>query len=88
MQRITPFLWFGHEAEEAAKYYVSIFPNSRIARQCGWLKDKYGLSWQVVPTEMVALLSDADSAKSQRAFSAMMQMKKLDIDALKRAYAG
>lgn len=162
MQRITPFLWFDHEAEQAAKHYVAIFPNSRIvkiarygeagkevhgrapgsvmtvdfelegqafmalnggpvfkfneavslmvhcatqkdvdyywdklgaggdpqARQCGWLKDKFGLSWQVVPTEMLALMSEPDSPASQRAFAAMMQMKKLDLDAIKRAYAG
>ena len=162
MKRITPFLWFDHEAEQAAKHYVSIFPNSRIvkvarygeagkevhgratgsvmtvefdldaerfmalnggplfkfnesvsfmvhcatqkdvdyywdklgaggdpkARQCGWLKDKFGLSWQVVPTEMLAMLDDPGSPKSQRAFKAMMGMKKLDLEALRRAYAG
>jgi predicted 3-demethylubiquinone-9 3-methyltransferase (glyoxalase superfamily) len=162
MQRITPFLWFDHQAEQAAKFYTGVFPNSRIvkmahygaagrevhgrapgsvmtvefeldgqgftalnagpmfkfneavsfvvqcatqkdidyywdklgeggdaeARQCGWLKDRFGLSWQVVPTQMVALLGDPESANSQRAFAAMMQMKKLDIEALKRAYAG
>jgi predicted 3-demethylubiquinone-9 3-methyltransferase (glyoxalase superfamily) len=162
MQRITPFLWFDHEAEQAAKFYTGIFPSSRIvkiarygeagkevhgrapgsvmtvefeldgqrftalnggpvfkfnaavsfvvqcatqkdvdsywdklgeggdpdARQCGWLKDKFGLSWQVVPTEMIELLAEPESPKSQRAFAAMMQMKKLDIEALKRAYAG
>ena len=162
MQRITPFLWFDHQAEPAAKFYTGIFPNSRIvqvarygaagqdvhgrapgsvmtvefeldgqrftalnggplfkfnesisfvvhcatqkdvdyywdklgaggdpkARQCGWLKDKFGLSWQVVPTEMLAMLDDPGSPKSQRAFKAMMGMKKLDLEALRRAYAG
>jgi predicted 3-demethylubiquinone-9 3-methyltransferase (glyoxalase superfamily) len=162
MQRITPFLWFDHEAEQAAKLYTGIFPNSRIvkitrygeagkevhgrapgsvmtvefeldgqrftalnggpvfkfneavsfvvncttqedvdyywdklgeggdpdARQCGWLKDRYGLAWQVVPAEIMALLSEPESPRSQRAFAAMMRMKKLDIEALKRAYAG
>ncbi len=58
------------------------------AQQCGWLKDKYGVSWQLVPNVLADLVSDPDSAKSQRAFSAMMQMKKLDIAALKQAYAG
>ena len=58
------------------------------AQVCGWLKDKYGLSWQVVPTAAHKLLSDPKSKKSQRAFAAMMQMKKLDIAALKRAYEG
>jgi predicted 3-demethylubiquinone-9 3-methyltransferase (glyoxalase superfamily) len=58
------------------------------AQVCGWLKDKYGLSWQVVPAEASKLLSDPKSKKSQRAFAAMMQMKKMDIAALKRAYDG
>ena len=58
------------------------------AQQCGWLKDKFGASWQVVPTAMQELLGDPDDAKSQRAFAAMIKMKKLDIAELKRAYAG
>ena len=58
------------------------------AQQCGWLKDKYGLSWQVVPIELVDMVADHTSEKSQRAMTAMLQMKKLDIAALKRAYAG
>ena len=58
------------------------------AQQCGWLKDKFGVSWQVVPTVLQELVSDPDSAKSQRAFQAMLQMKKLDIAGLQRAYAG
>ena len=58
------------------------------AQQCGWLKDKYGVSWQVVPRILAKLLSDADSEKSQRTMQALLRMKKLDIDALKRAYAG
>src|SRR5437762_3958507 len=56
------------------------------AQQCGWLKDKYGVSWQVVPTVLLEMVSDPNSKKSQRAFEAMLQMKKLDIDKLKRAY--
>ena len=58
------------------------------AQQCGWLKDRHGLSWQVVPSTLIEMLSDEKSEKSQRAFSAMLGMKKLDIAALKRAYAG
>lgn len=58
------------------------------AQQCGWLKDKYGLSWQVVPAVLVEMLMDPDVEKSQRVMAAMLQMKKIDIDALKRAYAG
>lgn len=58
------------------------------AQVCGWLKDKFGLSWQVVPTEMADLFKDSASAGAQRAMNAMLQMKKLDIGELKRAYAG
>jgi predicted 3-demethylubiquinone-9 3-methyltransferase (glyoxalase superfamily) len=54
--------------------------------QCGWLKDKYGLSWQVVPTVLPELLSDPDPVKAQRVMAAMLQMKKIDIDSLRRAY--
>ena len=162
IQRLTPCLWFDDQAEEAARYYVGIFKNSRIgnigryseagqevhgkppgsvmtvdfeldgqtftalnggphfkfneavsfqincetqdeiddyweklseggdekAQVCGWLKDKYGLSWQVVPTEMAGLFKDSQSAGAQRAMNAMLQMKKLDIAELKRAHAG
>jgi predicted 3-demethylubiquinone-9 3-methyltransferase (glyoxalase superfamily) len=161
-QRITPCLWFDHQAEEAANYYVSIFPNSRItattrypsagqeihqqkagsvmvvafeldghtftalnggplftfneavslqvncdsqkeidyywdklgaggdpkAQQCGWLKDRYGLSWQVVPRGMEEMLKSPESAGANRAMGAMMQMKKIDMAALERAFAG
>ncbi len=58
------------------------------AQQCGWLKDKYGLSWQVVPTGMVEMLNDPDQEKSDRAMEAMLKMKKLDIAELKRAFEG
>ncbi|HEX7718216.1 MAG TPA: VOC family protein, partial [Woeseiaceae bacterium] len=58
------------------------------AQQCGWLKDKYGLSWQVIPTEVLELIKDPDSAKAQRATKAMFRMKKLDVAALQRAYDG
>ncbi len=158
MQRITPFLWFNNQAEEAAKYHVSIFKNSKILEvarygeagakasgrpkgsvmtvkfqlegqefvalnggphfkiteaisfvvickiqqevdqywaklskggeeiQCGWLKDKYGVSWQIVPSILGKLLGDKDRAKSERVGRAIMQMVKLDIKTLKQAY--
>jgi predicted 3-demethylubiquinone-9 3-methyltransferase (glyoxalase superfamily) len=154
IQKITPFLWFDQQAEEAAAFYVSVFPNSKILKvvrygdagpgpsgsamtvefqlegqtfvalnggplfkfteaisfvvncqtqeevdtywekltaggsdvQCGWLKDKFGLSWQVVPTVLSQLLSDPDPEKSQRVMKALMAMKRLDIRELKRAF--
>ena len=58
------------------------------AQQCGWLKDKFGLSWQIVPNILSELLNDPDSLKSQRTFAAMLQMKNLDIEGLQRAFAG
>jgi|SRR5919204_2483473 predicted 3-demethylubiquinone-9 3-methyltransferase (glyoxalase superfamily) len=154
MQKITPFLWFNNNAEEAARFYTSIFKNSKILEiarygdagpgpkgsvmivrfqlagqeftalnggpqfkfneacsfvvncdtqqeideywskltagggaesQCGWLKDKFGLSWQVVPAELGKLLSDKDPEKTNRVMQAVLQMKKLDIATLKRA---
>ena len=162
IQRIAPCLWFDDQAEEAARFYTSIFKNSRIvetgryseagheyhhkpagavmivvfeldgqqftalnggpqfhfteaislqvncetqeevdyyweklseggdenAQQCGWLKDKYGLSWQVVPTIISELLGDHTSEKSKRAMNALLQMKKPDIEQMKRAYEG
>jgi hypothetical protein len=57
------------------------------AQQCGWLKDKFGVSWQVVPSILIAMLNDHDPAKSQRTMQAVLQMKRIDIDKLKRAYA-
>jgi predicted 3-demethylubiquinone-9 3-methyltransferase (glyoxalase superfamily) len=154
MQKITPFLWFDNQAEEAMKFYVSIFRNSKVLNvvrygdagpgpkgtvmtakflldgqefvalnggpvfmftpaisfvvncetqeevdelwskltaggeegQCAWLKDKYGVSWQIVPIALVQLLSDPDPVKSRRVMAAMMQMKKIDIAGLKCAY--
>ena len=156
MQKISPFLWFDSNAEEAANFYVSIFKDSKILKiarygeagpgpagsvmvvnfqiegqdfialnggplfkfteaisfvincqtqeevdhywnkltagggqesQCGWLKDKYGLSWQVTPTILGELLADKDQKKAQRVMQAMLQMKKIDTAALKRAAA-
>jgi predicted 3-demethylubiquinone-9 3-methyltransferase (glyoxalase superfamily) len=161
-QHITPCLWFDDQGEEAARFYVGIFPNSRItaitryseagfeihhrpagsvmtvqfeldghtftalnggpaftfneavsfqvncadqqeidyyweklsaggdpsAQVCGWLKDRFGLSWQIIPTEMDEMFTDENSPGAQRAMEAMLKMKKLDIAELRRAYAG
>jgi predicted 3-demethylubiquinone-9 3-methyltransferase (glyoxalase superfamily) len=160
LQRITPCLWFDSQAEEAARFYTSIFPDSKIgkitrygsagyevhrrpagsvmtvsfelngqpftalnggpvfkfneaisfaivcetqeqidhywtklseggdpkAQQCGWLKDKYGVSWQVDAAPLHRMLSDPDTEKSGRVMNAMLQMKKMDIAALERVY--
>jgi predicted 3-demethylubiquinone-9 3-methyltransferase (glyoxalase superfamily) len=157
MSNITPFLWFDHQAEEAAKFYCSVFKDSKLGKathysegmpmpkgtvltiqfelngqsftalnggpmfrfnesvsfvvscndqaeidyywdklsssggapgQCGWLKDKYGLSWQVVPNSLGELLSSSDPAAAARALQALMKMQKLDLAALERAKAG
>jgi predicted 3-demethylubiquinone-9 3-methyltransferase (glyoxalase superfamily) len=154
-QKITTFLWFDNNAEEAMNFYVSIFKNSKILSltrygdagpgpkgtvmtgsfqlegqefvalnggphfkfseaislvvhcenqeevdhfwskltagggspsQCGWLKDKFGLSWQIVPNAMIEMLSDKDPAKSKRVMEAMLQMTKIDISKLQKAY--
>ena len=159
-QKVTTFLWFDSQAEEAAKYYVSIFKDSRIVGttrydeagsqaagrpkgsvmtvefeldgqrftalnggplfkfteaislvvhcqnqqevdhfweklsaggeevQCGWLKDRYGLSWQVTPDVLLEMLQSKDAEKSKRAMAAMLTMKKLDLGALQKAYDG
>jgi predicted 3-demethylubiquinone-9 3-methyltransferase (glyoxalase superfamily) len=78
------------ETQEEADYYWDKLSQGgdQKAQQCGWLKDKYGLSWQVVPGVLPEMLTDSDSEKSARVMNAMLQMKKLDIDELKRAYAG
>ena len=158
MQKITPCLWFDHQAEEAVKFYTSIFKSSKIGDitrygkegyeihgreagtvmtvefeiegqkfvalnggpvfkfneaisfqvhcktqeevdyyweklseggetgQCGWLKDKYGVSWQIDPTVLSEMLQDKDVRKSERVMKALLQMQKLDINKLKRAY--
>jgi predicted 3-demethylubiquinone-9 3-methyltransferase (glyoxalase superfamily) len=154
MQKITPFLWFDNNAEEAMNFYTSVFKNSKIGKvtrypegspgpagtvmtgsiqlegqeflllnggplfkfteaisfvvncetqdevdhywnkltadggqevQCGWLKDKFGLSWQIVPTILPKLLADEDKNKSKKVMEAMLKMKKIDIAALQRA---
>jgi len=157
MQKITPFLWYSREAEEAARFYASVFPDSRVKRvttlpsespsgppgsvkivefvlfgqdfvamsagpldpfnhavsfvvdcedqreldrywnalldggtpeQCGWLKDRYGLSWQIVPAVLGRMMADPDRAKAKRASDAMMKMVKIDIAALDAAFTG
>ena len=154
MQKITPFLWFDKEARQAARFYTSIFKDSKIKgndtfsdtpsgavdvvaielmgqefvlmsagpqfkfneaisfvvncetqeevdyfwgkltadggqeSQCGWLKDKFGRSWQVVPTLLGRLLQDKDPEKAGRAMQAMLKMRKIDIAALQKAHAG
>ena len=161
MQKITPFLWFDNQGEEAAKFYTSVFKNSKIGRilrydevsakaagrpagsvltvefeiegqkftalnggpqfkfnesvsfvvecktqeevdyfweklsagggqesECGWLKDKFGLSWQVTPTVLIDMLNDNDPKKAGRVMKAMMQMQKIEINKLNAAYAG
>jgi predicted 3-demethylubiquinone-9 3-methyltransferase (glyoxalase superfamily) len=154
MQKITPFLWFNNNAEEAVNFYISIFKNSKIVNisrygeagpgpkgtvmsatfelngqefmalnggphfsfspaislfvkcetqqevdefweklsaggkkeRCGWLTDKYGLSWQIIPNALGRMLQDKDPEKSRRVMKAMLQMDKINIDGLKQAY--
>lgn len=155
MQKIVPFLWFDGKAEEAAKFYVSIFKNSKMGtirrygdagpgpkgsamsaefqlegqnfialnggpqfsftpaisffvncdtqqevdelweklsaggkpNRCGWLQDKFGLSWQIIPTALGKLMGDSDPKRAGRVMQAMLQMNKIDIDGLQRAHA-
>ena len=78
------------ETQEEVDYYWEKLSagGDKEAQQCGWLKDRYGVSWQVVPVALIDMVGDAESAKSQRAMKAMLQMKKIDIAALRRAYDG
>ncbi len=78
------------ETQEEVDYYWDKLSEGgdEKAKQCGWLKDKYGASWQIVPTVLPAMISDPDLEKSQRVFTAMLKMQKIDIEELKRAYAG
>jgi len=111
-QKITPFLWYNNNAEEAVNFYISVFKNSKIIsqtpygdegpgpvdelweilsedgekQQCGWLKDKFGLSWQIVPTILGEMLNDKDSMKANKVMKAMLKMDKLDIETLMHAY--
>ena len=156
MNKITPFLWFNGNAEEAMNFYVSIFKNSKVGRvsrygeagpgpkgsvmsctftlngqeffalnggpqyqftpaisffvdcetqkevdelweklsaggskdRCGWLRDKFGLSWQIIPSALGRMLNDKDPARANRVMNAMLQMQKIDIAGLQRAYDG
>jgi predicted 3-demethylubiquinone-9 3-methyltransferase (glyoxalase superfamily) len=78
------------ETQEEVDYYWEKLSagGDEKAQQCGWLKDKYGVSWQTVPQILVEMLNDTDTGKSQRAMTALLKMKKLDIDELRRAFAG
>ena len=78
------------ETQEEVDYYWEKLSagGDEKAQQCGWLKDKYGVSWQVVPRVLIEMINDSNYEKSQRTMAAMLQMKKIDIDELKRAYAG
>jgi len=74
--------------EEVDDYWEKLAGDGGSAQRCGWLKDKYGLSWQIIPTVLPALLKDKDRAKANRVMAAMLKMGKLDIAALERAYQG
>ena len=74
--------------QEEVDYFWEKLSEDGQEVQCGWLKDKYGLSWQVVPTILIEFLQDKDPVKAQRVMKAMMQMKKIEIEPLKRAYDG
>lgn len=73
---------------EVDYYWDTLTQNGGQEQPCGWLKDKYGLSWQVVPTQLIAMLKDPDAAKAGRAMAAMMKMKKIDITTVEAAFAG
>lgn len=73
---------------EIDEYWNKLTADGGVSSQCGWLKDKYGLSWQIVPSELGVLLGDPDRAKGQRAMEAMLQMTKIDLARLRRAHAG
>jgi predicted 3-demethylubiquinone-9 3-methyltransferase (glyoxalase superfamily) len=97
--KTTVCLWFNHTAEEAANFYARTFPGSLIGTvhrapgdypngkesQCGWCKDKWGLSWQITPVALTAAMSDPDPAVRKRVFSAMMGMKRIDVAAIAAA---
>lgn len=118
MAKITPCLWFDGNAEEAANFYVTLLPDSRVnnvARsfvidcadqaevdrlwdvliadggspsQCAWLKDRFGVSWQIVPRQLGEMLGDPDREGAGRAMEAMLQMTKIDVAAMRRAFDG
>lgn len=90
-RRIVPHLWFDRRAEEASPFYTSLFENSGgdpEARQCGWLKDRFGVSWQVCPTVLREMTRDPNPEKVARVTRAFMPMEKLDVATLEEACAG
>ena len=104
MKKITPFLWFDDQAEQAMKFYVSIFKNSKILEvtpglwaklsagageesSCGWVKDRFGLWWQIIPEAFPRLMGDTDPVRAKRVVDAMLKMKKIEVAELERAYA-
>lgn len=86
-QKITTFLWFDDDAEEAIAHHQAIFGGGTTVA-CGWLKDHFGVSWQVAPRRLVELLADPDRSRAARTMQAMMTMLKIDIAALERAADG
>ncbi|WP_067461382.1 VOC family protein [Actinomadura macra] len=82
------FQIFCADQDEVDYYWDRLIADGGQESDCSWLKDKYGLSWQVIPTEMMEMISDSDPAKAGRATRAMLSMKKIDLAALRRAYAG
>ena len=80
MRKVTPWLWFDTQSEEAATFYTSVFANSHITGVY-----RFGVSWQIVPTRLHELLTDPDPRRAERAMRAMFEMKKIDIAALERA---
>ena len=76
------------ETQQEIDHFWSKLSEGGQEGPCGWLKDKYGLSWQIVPSALSQMMTDADGAKSDRVMAAVMKMKKFDLDALERAYAG
>lgn len=92
VQKISPNLWFDHQAEEAAQHYVwEMLAEGGDERKqvCGWLKDKFGVSWQIVPANLSEMITDPDPAKSERVMKALLQTKsKIDMHVLQQAYEG
>lgn len=76
------------DSQDEIDYFWSKLSQGGEEGPCGWLKDKYGMSWQIVPSQLSQMLTDADSTKSERTMSALMKMKKFDVETLQRAYAG
>ena len=87
--RITPCHWFDDQAEEAVRFYTGIFPSSRVTTISHYGEAGHdGLSWQVIPNDMDHMLVDAESPGAKRAMEAMLRMKTIDVEELRRAYAG